>query len=116
MSSIFNYFDLVFGARLVKKQMVVNKGSFEGYQLKELKEMFEGHPVDMGLRFAVVLKTVFFVGMVGCFVPVGAGLSVMGLGVCYWVDKYLLLNRYISKAKLSDEFAMEMVRNLGNLV
>lgn len=64
----------------------------------------------MGLRYGVILKTVFFAGMVGCFVPLGSFLSVLGLVVCYWVDKYLLLNRYSCKAKLSAEFALNMVR------
>lgn len=106
MSNIFNFFDIVYGTKLLKRMVVMKKKSTQGYSLEEAKELFEGHPVDMGLRYAVILKTVFFAGMVGCFVPLGSFLSVLGLLVCYWVDKYLLLTRYITKAQLSARFAL----------
>lgn len=63
-----------------------------------------GHPVDMGLRYANIMKTLFFTSAIFPFVPFGSFFSLIGVVVCYWVDKYLLINRYVAAHKLSASF------------
>jgi len=51
----------------------------------------------MALRYANVLKLMFFTGAVSPLLPIGVPLGIVGLLILYWVDKYLLLRRYVSK-------------------
>lgn len=51
----------------------------------------------MGLRYGNVMKTLFFTGSICPFVPSGPIFSLLGMFICYWVDKYLLLRRYTSR-------------------
>ena len=74
--------------------------------------MFEGHPVDMALRYANVVKLMFFTAAVSPILPIGLPMSLLGLLILYWVDKYLLLRRYTCKNYLDAELAKEMMNIL----
>jgi len=63
----------------------------------------------MALRYANVNKTVLFTASVSPFIPIGVPLSIIGLVVTYWVDKYLLLRRYVCKNYLSYALAKSMM-------
>lgn len=110
MSSIFNYFDLFFGYKLLKRWRVEKTRNRTGYSDEQLNFIFEGHPVDMGLRYGNIMKTLFFTAFISPFVPLGTVFSLFGLLICYWVDKYLLLRRYVVRHELSPFFAKEMVQ------
>lgn len=71
--------------------------------------MFEGHPIDMALRYANINKTVLFTASVSPFIPIGVPLSIIGLLITYKVDKYLLLRRYVCKNYLSFDLAKSML-------
>jgi hypothetical protein len=58
----------------------------------------------MGLRYANIMKSLFFTSAVFPFVPFGSFFSLVGIVICYWTDKYLLLTRYITPNKLSASF------------
>jgi hypothetical protein len=66
----------------------------------------------MALRYANINKTVLFTAVVSPFIPIGVPLSIIGLVISYWVDKYLLLRRYVCKNYLSFNLAKRMVVNL----
>jgi hypothetical protein len=59
----------------------------------------------MGLRYGNVMKTLFFTASICPFVPSGAIFSLLGMFICYWVDKYLLLRRYTCRFELAGDFA-----------
>lgn len=69
----------------------------------------------MGLRYGNILKTLFFTASISPFVPSGPILSLLGIIICYWVDKYLLLRRYVCRHQLNWNFAKEMVLIKANL-
>lgn len=58
----------------------------------------------MGLRYANIMKSLFFTSAIFPFVPFGSFFSLIGIFISYWVDKYLLLNRYVAANKLSANF------------
>ena len=68
--------------------------------------------MDLALRFANILKTVLFTASVSPFIPMGVPLSMIGLVISYWVDKYLLLRRYVCKSFLSHKLAKNMINML----
>lgn len=65
----------------------------------------------MALRYANINKTVLFTASVSPFIPIGVPLSILGLCITYWVDKYLLLRRYVCKNYLSFTLAKRMLSN-----
>ena len=48
---------------------------------------------DQGKRYAEIIKVVWFTFLYCSIIPIGTILSVIGLGLYYWVDKYNLLYR-----------------------
>ena len=101
MSSIFNYFDIMWGVKLNKRRLALKAGPQSKMTQIEANTLFEGHPVDMALRFANVNKTLIFTGLFIPFIPLGIVFSMIGFVITYWVDKYLLLRRYVCANRLS---------------
>jgi hypothetical protein len=53
----------------------------------------EDYPYDMGKRYAEIIETMWFTFLYVTLIPIGAFLSLVGLWIYYWVDKYNLLRR-----------------------
>lgn len=60
LSSLFNYFDIMWGIKLLKRRIALKQGSNSNLTQQEANHLFEGHPADMALRYANVLKLMFF--------------------------------------------------------
>lgn len=101
MSSIFNYFDIVWGYRLWRRYQIEKQGEKCTIPQCEANYIFEGHPIDIALRYANILKTVFFTTFYAPVVPLGYVFSFLGLIINFWVDKYLLVRRYVCENKIS---------------
>lgn len=66
----------------------------------------------MALRYANVQKLMLFTAAVAGFLPFGMILSSLGLIILYWVDKYLLLRRYMCSWYLDKRLADSMMNLL----
>ena len=108
MSSIFNYFDIVWGVKLLKRRKALKDGPASKLTQIEANILFEGHPVDLALRYANVNKTAIYTAIFTPFIPIGLVFSMLGLLICFWVDKYLLLRRYVCANKISKSLANAM--------
>jgi len=53
----------------------------------------EDFPYDMGKRYAEILETMWFTFLYASLVPFGSFLTLLGLMIYYWVDRYNLLRR-----------------------
>lgn len=53
----------------------------------------EDFPYDMGKRYAEILETMWFTFLYASLVPFGSFLTLGGLMIYYWVDRYNLLRR-----------------------
>jgi len=125
MSSIFNIFDLLWVLKLLKRcylRLTIKQSTYLQYQANNLAE---GHPIDLSLRYANVVKTLLFTAAISPFLPIGVFFSLIGLTIMYWVDKYLLLHRYTckfyvsrrqSKSMMNLLFIYEVMFSLGNLL
>lgn len=51
----------------------------------------EDYPYDIGKRYAEIIETLWFTYLYSTLIPIGAFISILGLGLYYWVDKYNLL-------------------------
>jgi hypothetical protein len=107
MSSIFNFFDIVWGFRLYKRHRI-RSGQLVVSQA-EANVTLEGHPVDMALRYANIKKTILFTGAVAPLLPVGLPLSLLALVINYAVDKYLLLTRFVCHNRLGANLSRAMM-------
>ena len=119
MSSIFNYFDIMWGYRLWQRYRIEKDGDKCVIPQCEVNCLYEGHPVDIALRYANILKTVFFTALYAPFIPLGYLFSIIGLIINFWVDKYLLIRRYVCENKISyklPKFVMKFMKMLPILL
>lgn len=49
--------------------------------------LFQGPQVDMTLKYAIVLKTVFVSAFYANVIPIGMVFSFVGIFLVYWIDK-----------------------------
>lgn len=63
------------------------------YTQNEANELMEDTPYEMGKRYAEVIETMWFTFLYSTSIPAGAFISMLGLMIYYWVDKYNLLRR-----------------------
>jgi hypothetical protein len=108
MSSIFNFFDIMWGVKLLKRRKVIKDGNKSKMTQIEANILFEGHPVDLALRWANVNKTLIYTGTFIPFIPIGIFFSFIGFFICYWVDKYLLLRRYTAVHRMNHDLSRAM--------
>jgi hypothetical protein len=47
----------------------------------------------MGKRYAEIIESMWFTFLYATIVPIGAFISLAGIAIYYWVDKYNLLRR-----------------------
>lgn len=60
---------------------------------KEANELMEEYPYDMGKRYAEILETMWFTFLYSSLIPIGPFITLIGLSLYYWIDKYNLLRR-----------------------
>ena len=53
----------------------------------------EDYPYDMGKRYAEILETMWFTFLYSSLIPIGPFITLIGLSLYYWIDKYNLLRR-----------------------
>lgn len=61
--------------------------------------------MDIALRYTNVLKLLWYTGAISPFIPIGTPLSLIGLTIIFWVDKYLLLRRFHCPNQISFKLA-----------
>lgn len=66
----------------------------------------EDTPYDVGKRYAEVIEIMWFTRLYASLIPIGAILSLFGLSIYYWVDRYNLQYR----STLHYEVSGKMIR------
>ena len=84
---LINPFQLI---KLAKRKLNYKKRSLTQGEAHKLMEDSE---YDMGKRYAEIIETMWFTFLYSTLIPIGAFISVLGIGIYYWVDKYNLLRR-----------------------
>ncbi|KRX05045.1 hypothetical protein PPERSA_06679 [Pseudocohnilembus persalinus] len=114
LSSLFSIFDIVWGFRIFQRWRLTSSEKVKNTTTqKESNSIFEGHPVDLALRYANVLKNIQFAAAVSPLIPIGVPLCLVGLFIIYWVDKYLLVRRFVCSNFISHRLAKEMMKCLN---
>lgn len=72
----------------------------------------EETPYDMGKRYAEIIETMWFVYLYSTLIPIGAFISVVGLVIYYWVDKYNLLRRSSINCQVSSKLVLTSMNML----
>ena len=70
---------------------------------------FLGHPIDMALRYANVLKVVIYTCAISALLPIGPGMCIIGLFIVYWADKFLLFRRMVCNNHISENISRKMI-------
>lgn len=79
---------------------------------KEANELFEGPPVDMAQRYANIMKTTIVTFAYAPIIPLGFLISLAGLFLEYWIDKYVLLNRHSRPVRFGSDLSSVMTHIL----
>lgn len=66
----------------------------------------------MGKRYAEIIKTMWFTFLYSTLIPFGAFISLVGLSIYYWVDKYNLLRRSSIIQNISGKLAIKCMKLL----
>ena len=116
-SNVFTFLDVWYGLVLWRRAKLNKKDEFF-YKTTQAQAnaIYENQPCDLGVRYANVCKTLLVGGAYGVFVPMGFVLSALGLTLSYWVEKSLLLTRWISPFKISRNLGKNMVGMLERYV
>ena len=101
-------FDPFYYMRLYKRSKVIKEGKACTLTQKEANLLFEGPPIDMALCYSNVLKAVWLAAFYAPLLPVGLPISFVGLVITYWVNKYLLLRRYVKPLELGQGLSFWM--------
>ncbi len=63
----------------------------------------------MGKRYSDIMKTMWFTCFYSQLIPIGGFLSMLGLSIYYWVDKYNLIRRRTVTETISIELTIRMI-------
>ncbi len=73
---------------------------------KEANKIMENMQYNMGKRYAEIIEIMWFTFLYASLIPFGACLSVIGLSLYYWVDKYNLLRRSSVNSNVAGELSL----------
>jgi hypothetical protein len=78
----------------------------------EANKIASDNPYSMGKQYAEIVETLWFTFLYATIVPMGAFITIVGLSLYYWVDKYNLLRRSSLSHNISGEMAMVSLKLL----
>ncbi|KRX03776.1 hypothetical protein PPERSA_04284 [Pseudocohnilembus persalinus] len=112
ISSVMSISDIVWIIRLLKRYLLEKSIKLNKCwkSQAEANELYEGHPIDMALRYANVLKVVLYTLAISSLLPVGAFMCLIGLVIIYWADKHLLYKRMVCKNYIATLLNKEMFK------
>ena len=75
----------------------------------------------MGLRYANIMKGLFFTAFLvfinfnqSPMFPIGTIMTFIGIIIVYWVDKYLIITRFVCDNKLSYKLPKSIMKKMIN--
>lgn len=73
---------------------------------KEANKIMENVQYNMGKRYAEIAEIMWFTFLYSSLIPLGAFLSIIGLCLYYWIDKYNLLRRSSVNSAIAGELSL----------
>ena len=125
LGPVFSIMNPWYFMRLCKRRSIKKQGKLCTLTQKQANLWFEGPAIDMAQCYSVVLKSLWLTAFYAPVLPIGLPISLVGLFLTYWTDKYLLLNRYVKPLELGKTLSQSMAEfleltpfffALGNLV
>ena len=125
LGPLFSILNPFYYMRLYKRWRIKSQGKSCTLTQKQANLWFEGPAIDMAQCYAGVLKSLWLTAFYAPVLPIGLPISLIGLFLTYWTDKYLLLNRYVKPLELGKTLSQSMAEfleltpfffALGNLV
>lgn len=62
------------------------------------------------------MKTMWFTFLYSPVIPIGTLLSLFGLVIYYWIDKYNIINKFTVKENISLDLTIEMIEMLDLII
>lgn len=78
----------------------------------EANELFEETNFDAAQKYSNITKTLLMTAFYACLFPLALPISLIGVFISYWTDKYLLLRRHKKPQELSSDICEEMFETI----
>jgi len=79
---------------------------------REANQIMSDTPYMMGKRYAEIIESMWFTFLYATLIPLGSLVSLIGLSLYYWVDKYNLLRRSSLTHNISGSMAIVSMKLL----
>ena len=79
---------------------------------REANQIMSDTPYTMGKRYAEIIESMWFTFLYATLIPVGALITLVGISLYYWVDKYNLLRRSSLSHNISGKLAIVSLKLL----
>lgn len=105
-------FDVWYLVAKLKWWLVKRKGSESTLTQREANVALEPCEVSMVTKYAELMNIMFYTSFYALLFPPGILITAVGLGLHYWVTKYLMITRY-KVPKISGEIALNSMIFVG---
>jgi len=112
LSPLYNLMDPFHYIKLYKRKKAIELGEGNPITQQKAHELFEEVEMDLSYQNSFLVKTVLVTAFFAPAVPFALVLSICGLILNYWVDKYLLLRRNSLPISLGHELNNYMLSML----
>ncbi len=109
---IMNIFDPFYYLKRFNQWKALKNPESQIINQKQAHDLFEGMKIDMSYKYSLLIKTMLLTAFYTPAIPVAGLFAMIGLGVVYWTDKYILLRRSALPFQLGTELTESMTEYL----
>jgi len=106
------FFDPTFTARAYHQSNLENDPKYSCMTQAEANELFEYPPFDASAKYSAYIKTMWMTALFAPLIPVVIAISLVGLTLRYWLDKFLLIRRNSAPKMMGKKLSMRMLKYL----
>jgi len=112
LMAILAVFDPEYIVKWIQRYVVRKQGKKNKVTQMEANLLHEGPVLDMPDQYAGIIRVVLLTTFYSAAIPFAFIISVLGLAVIFWVDKYMLLRRMAFPKFLNNETTESMIEYL----
>lgn len=98
--------------KIYQQRKAIHSGPNCPLTQQKAHELFEGPELDFPFKHAFLSKTVLVSAFFAPAIPLALVVSIVGLILCYWTDKYVLLRRCSLPASLDHALSNHILKTL----
>ena len=109
---LFTFLDATYLLKVHERRKIKKQGDKSKYTQANTNIAWEGTQIDIAQKYANLLKTMYLTAFYAPFTPLGIPISLVGLIIGYWTDKYMLLRIHTTPAPMGKIISKTMTEYL----